>query len=212
MFNQHRKSEMERRRVLDISTIGVLFCLIIGFYFIEQRNPDQRPQKLPADDTTKFRVIVIPPTIPEKKASLKRIIQKTNTVVKAEPLIKPDIKKIEIRPNEVIIASLIPTMPVIEEDTTIYLPIFLQKKPKIIYQVEPAYPALALLAKRQGLVILRVIIGKSGTIERIGVLKSEPLFDQAAVEALEKFKFAPAYQNDQPVRVELSIPFRFEIK
>jgi TonB family protein len=126
--------------------------------------------------------------------------------------IEPEIKPFVLTPVDIIPAGFLPRIPGIQEDTTIHSPQFVQKKPEITYRVKPEYPAIALLTGQEGLVILSAVIGKDGAIERIGILKSNRFFDRAAIEALKQYTFTPAIQNDQPVRVEMSIPFRFDIK
>ncbi len=54
------------------------------------------------------------------------------------------------------------------------------------------YPDVARKARGEGKVIVEVVIGRTDDVEDVKVLKSNPLFDQAAVEAVRKWKYQPA--------------------
>ena len=44
------------------------------------------------------------------------------------------------------------------------------------------------------------------------VLKSNPLFDLAAIEAVEKWKYQPALQDGLPVKVYLTVVIEFALR
>ena len=78
----------------------------------------------------------------------------------------------------------------------------------------PDYPRQARLRGVEGLVLLEAILDLEGGIEdNIKVLQSIPSLDQAAVEALRRWRFRPARDHEnQPVRVILEVPVRFVLK
>ena len=58
------------------------------------------------------------------------------------------------------------------------------KPPAKIRDVKPIYPAIAQSARVQGVVIVEATIGPDGTVQSAKVLRSIPLLDQAAIEAV----------------------------
>ncbi len=88
----------------------------------------------------------------------------------------------------------------------------LSEKPVVIKRVEPVYPELARKAGIEGRVIVKVLINTKGDVEKVEVIKSHPLLDQAAIEAAKQFKFKPGKQRDRYVKVWMTIPFNFRLK
>jgi protein TonB len=88
-----------------------------------------------------------------------------------------------------------------------------EKSPRIIKQVLPAYPEMAVRAGLEGTVWVKILIDREGVPVRAVVIKSTTeLFDQPAVDAAMKFRFTPAIMNQGPVKVWVSIPFRFQLR
>ena len=77
--------------------------------------------------------------------------------------------------------------------------------------VRPEYPELARKARAQGKVLLEIVVGTTGEVEEVRILRSDPLFDQAAVEAVRKWRYQPALQGGRPVRVYLTVKVDFEL-
>ncbi|MBY5991111.1 energy transducer TonB [Ferrimonas balearica] len=70
-----------------------------------------------------------------------------------------------------------------------------------LYRVEPAYPQRALRMRAEGYVVMEFTIDEQGRPRKISVLESEPvrLFDQAAMQALARWKYQPKMVDGQPV-------------
>lgn len=214
MNEKHQKSESERRQLIDISTIGVLFCLILVLYFFAERGvvyPEKVEETAPPD-TGKMVVIVIKPEMPEPIESPRSVQKELGKIVQNDQHLKPLLRTIEIDPKQITRANIIPKFPVFIEDNRIYPDTAVQKKPVILHLVKPDYPSLARRAGQEGFVILSLVINKKGDLEQISVYESNPLFDDAAIEAVKKFKFAPAFQDDHPVKVRMNIPFQFTLR
>jgi TonB family protein len=81
---------------------------------------------------------------------------------------------------------------------------------KLIRRVDPAYPPLALQARIQGTVKLRVTIAKKGMVQDIMVLSGHPLLVPAALEAVKQWVYQPTLMNGEPTAVvtELEVPFQ----
>lgn len=85
------------------------------------------------------------------------------------------------------------------------------REPKKIADVPPVYPAIAQAARVQGLVILEAVINERGVVERVKVLRSVPLLDAAAVEAVQKWRYTPTLLNGTPVSVLMTIRLNFTL-
>ena len=85
------------------------------------------------------------------------------------------------------------------------------REPVKIVNVEPIYPALAQSARVQGVVILEVVIGVSGRVESVQVLKSIPLLDAAALAAVRQWQYRPAMLNESPIPVVMTVTVKFTL-
>jgi protein TonB len=73
------------------------------------------------------------------------------------------------------------------------------------------YPALAQNAGVQGVVILEALIGTEGKVTNARVLRSIPLLDQAALDAVMQWEFTPTRLNGQPVPVLMTMTIQFTL-
>ena len=83
------------------------------------------------------------------------------------------------------------------------------KPPVKIRDVRPVYPQAARDAKVAGVVIIETRIGTDGTVESAHVLKSIPLLDQAALDAVKQWQFTPTLMNGAPVPVMMTVTINF---
>lgn len=81
----------------------------------------------------------------------------------------------------------------------------------LIHRVEPPYPPLARSARVQGLVILRAIISKTGTIENVQVVSGHPMLVKAARDAVSQWQYRPYVLNGEPVEVETQVTVNFTL-
>lgn len=72
---------------------------------------------------------------------------------------------------------------------------------KAVSKPAPVYPAIAKAAGVQGLVSVQVLIDEQGRVISAKVTNGHPLLQQAAVQAVYKWKFAPTLLSGQPVKV-----------
>jgi protein TonB len=64
----------------------------------------------------------------------------------------------------------------------------------------------------EGKVICQAVIGTDGTVKDVTILRSSnSLFDQAAIQAVRKWKYKPASQNGRPVSVYFTVVVDFEL-
>lgn len=81
----------------------------------------------------------------------------------------------------------------------------------VISKIEPIYPKLALSARVTGVVLVKAVISREGTITEIQVVKGHPILVPAAVEAVKQWRYRPYLLNGAPVEVETYITVTFQI-
>jgi len=87
----------------------------------------------------------------------------------------------------------------------------LVRQPKKILDVPPVYPPFAQQAHVEGIVILEAVLDERGNVDRVRVLRSEPLLDQAAIDAVRAWKYTPTLLNGVPVQVLMTITVQFRL-
>jgi protein TonB len=83
--------------------------------------------------------------------------------------------------------------------------------PRKIVHVDPVYPRVAQQARIEGTVILETVIDVNGHVTSVRVLRSIPLLDQAAIEAVRGWTFTPTLLNGVPVPIALTVTVRFAL-
>jgi periplasmic protein TonB len=85
------------------------------------------------------------------------------------------------------------------------------KAPSLVERVEPEYPPLAVRAQVQGLVILEAVVDRDGRVEDVRVLRSIPLLDRAAIDAVRQWRYSPLLLNGKPERFVLTVTVSFSL-
>jgi TonB family protein len=85
------------------------------------------------------------------------------------------------------------------------------REPKKIFTVAPIYPAIAKEANVSGVVILEALIDEEGSVRHIQVLRGHPMLDQAAIDAVQHWKYTPTTVNGAPVSLVMTITVNFSL-
>ncbi len=82
------------------------------------------------------------------------------------------------------------------------------------YQVRPRYPEAARQRGIEGTVLLKVWVTEQGRVEAVEVSRSAGYqdLDQAAMEAVRRWRFEPARRGREPVAVWVLIPVEFKLQ
>jgi TonB family protein len=83
------------------------------------------------------------------------------------------------------------------------------KAPIKITDVRPVYPPLAQSARVSGTVTIEATIDTDGTVIDAKVVKSIPLLDQAALDAVRQWVYTPSQLNGVPVPVLITVTVNF---
>jgi protein TonB len=84
--------------------------------------------------------------------------------------------------------------------------------PRLLRRVEPDYPQVAREARVEGVVILEATTDIYGRVQSVKVLRSVPLLDQAAVEAVKQWVYEPMVINGRPRAVVFTVTITFRLK
>ena len=82
---------------------------------------------------------------------------------------------------------------------------------RVIY-VDPIYPQIAVAVKVQGMVILEATIDETGVVRDVKVLRSIALLDQAAIDAVKRWRYTPTKLNGVAVPILLTVTVTFTLK
>ncbi len=89
-----------------------------------------------------------------------------------------------------------------------------EKEPELYHYEQPIYPRLCRLAGIEGEVVLKVLVGKDGSVLKALVAKSSgnTSLDQAAIDASFDNQFTPALQNSIPISLWVSYTVKFSLQ
>ena len=84
--------------------------------------------------------------------------------------------------------------------------------PRKVKDVRPIYPDVARAARAQGVVIVEATVGVDGKIVNANVVRSIPLLDAAALDAVKRWEFEPPLLNRKPISVILNVAVQFSLQ
>jgi protein TonB len=85
-------------------------------------------------------------------------------------------------------------------------------QPKLIRQVKPVYPDLAVQSRVSALVILEAEVDTRGYVRAAKILRGHPLFDEAAMEAVKQWRYQPLLLNGEPTGFVLTVTINFNLQ
>lgn len=83
---------------------------------------------------------------------------------------------------------------------------------KLINKVIPVYPLLALKTRVSGTVVIQAIIDEVGRVESIEVVEGHPLLVEAAVDAIQQWRYSPTLLNGEPLPVSARVTVIFTLR
>ncbi|MGB7264993.1 MAG: TonB family protein [Terracidiphilus sp.] len=82
----------------------------------------------------------------------------------------------------------------------------------LICKVVPNYPAIARTIRLSGTVMLQATISRSGTIENLRVVSGPAMLQQAALDAVQQWRYRPYLLNGKPVEVDTTVDVDFTLQ
>ncbi len=86
------------------------------------------------------------------------------------------------------------------------------KPPKKLLDVPPVYPEVAKDAGVSGVVIVEATIDTEGHVQDVRVVRSIPLLDEAALDAVKQWRYSPTWLNGEPVPVKMTMTINFTLQ
>jgi TonB family protein len=81
--------------------------------------------------------------------------------------------------------------------------------PAKIKNVQPVYPAVARAARVEGSVMLEVDVDADGRVSDARVIRSVPLLDQAALDAVKQWEYTPMRKGNVAVPTVMNVTVNF---
>jgi len=81
--------------------------------------------------------------------------------------------------------------------------------PRVLEEKKASYPEDAYRRGIEGVVMLEYVINADGRVKNAKVVVSVPGLDQAALKAMQKWRFVPAQKDGKPVATKANSPFSF---
>jgi len=136
----------------------------------------------------------------EKAAAAKADQQQTTETAAAS---KPPASAASTRPTSAPPSQTAQAAPVRETSTPAVL----------IRSVNPRYPTQAQRARIEGFVVLSFTVNAEGGTSKIKVIEAQPrhVFDRAAIDAVDRWKFKPATRNGEPVESTVTNRINFTL-
>jgi len=197
-----QKLKNEYPRIFRIAFLCAIVIHVLAFLFMPQFQPEpyrlrERAEVMAIEIPDQFEIPPPPkeeakpqvPTeiAPSDEASEEETIQSTVFDVDAPPELPPAPKRAE------------------------FFTAF-DEPPQVIRQVPPEYPELAEQSELEGVVLVQIGVNEFGDVIEARVIEGIPLLNDAAIEAVMKWKFKPAKQRDIPVPVRIVVPIRFVLR
>ena len=85
------------------------------------------------------------------------------------------------------------------------------KEPALVYSVDPVYPRAASAMGLEGTVILEALVDEEGRVTDVRVLRSNGVFDRAALDAVHQWRYSPVLLNGRPERFVLTVVVSFRL-
>ena len=191
-------------RILGFALAAILHILIILFLAVStEKNIMEEEENARVMKLTDIDELPPPPPEPE----IPRVEEIAETVIETET-----------PPVQIIVPAGTLTIAAPEEPEE-YLPMHQVSQPPQFdanaILSELVYPPIALRSGIEGRVILELFVDRTGTVQRVIILREDPEdrgFGEAAVRAFTNRKGEPAYANGEPVSSRYRYPLTFRIR
>jgi TonB family protein len=126
---------------------------------------------------------------------------------------KKRAKELEPRVEAILKRSINPEIMKSVDPDTIYTLSEVEIPPKVVYTVPPRYPIEAYKNNISGYVKLKYVVTKEGKTKDITIKEASPkgVFEAAAIQAVEQYRFNPAVKKGQAVNVSVNMPIQFDV-
>jgi periplasmic protein TonB len=159
----------------------------------------------------------LPVALPKPKPVIKPSVRRpVEMPILASPVESPAPNVVAPPPPSPVVVAPQSSAPVAEAPSPVAPPLLVTQP---IYNADyldnpaPHYPARSRRAGEQGRVVLRVLVSPRGTADDVQVFTSSghPRLDEAARDAVRRWKFVPAKRGSEPLQAWVRIPIPFTL-
>ncbi len=90
--------------------------------------------------------------------------------------------------------------------------VLMPSEPKVLSAVPPEYPAQARIARLQGTVVIRILVGTDGKVKAVKLISGHPMLAPAAIHAIKMWKYGPLEINNQARQFEADVKISFALQ
>jgi protein TonB len=197
--------EEEYPRDLNLAfTVSLIFFILLFLFgrgcSVEAYKPKAQQEVMGEEINIQAQLEEPPPPPPKLQISLPEEIIETTEETADTIQVKETVSFDEFSPP--------PPAPT----QTVFEVYEVDEPPQPVVQVQPEYPEVARKAGLEGRVIVAAVVDENGNVIQASIHSStNPIFNDAALEAAKKMKFKPARQKDIAVKVKVLIPFVFRL-
>jgi periplasmic protein TonB len=83
------------------------------------------------------------------------------------------------------------------------------RPPTKVREARPVYPEIARISRVQGAVQIECVIAPDGRVVDLRVVSGNPLFQEAAMDAVRQWRYTPSMLNGVPVAVIMTVTVHF---
>lgn len=164
---------------------------------------------------TALGIVKPPQIIAPMEAKLITTPEKTSEA--PPPEIKPELTELQLG---LVVPETVVELPVAEEAPAAppepvadSAPAVMSADLQVRRRIEPGYPPASRRLGEEGTVTVKVLVDERGRAREVSVVRSSGhgRLDQAAVEAIRRWLFAPAVRDSQPVMVWTNVQVTFRL-
>ncbi len=165
------------------------------------------------------------PVIEPPKPEVKPVVKPKKVVEKIRPIETPTERLVEATTEQPIVedAPAAPVAPVVVAETPKAPPVVEKiEEPKIepprfgvsyLNNPAPDYPPTSRRLGEEGRVLMKVLVSADGAAEDVQIEKSSgsERLDNAAIQAVKRWRFIPAKKNNQALSAYVIVPVKFSL-
>lgn len=173
-------------------------------------EPEVVPLVQPKPEPVVKPVVKQKPIVKEKVPTPEPVVQ---TPVAAEPVSEPETPPAPETPVVEAKAPVVAEAPKVEPQ-----PEPVVEPPKFgaayLHNPQPTYPSSSRRAGEEGRVLLRVLVAINGSAETVDLENSSGFerLDEAAINAVKKWRFIPAKRSNQAISAYVLVPLKFSLE
>jgi protein TonB len=206
MMSSELDSPKERLMLL----LCVLFghALLLGLLVVQRANTAPKPLEIELALSASEPAQTLPPLAAKPTLSPIPVLTPKATPAATSPPAPSPPAAVPTQSHTELAASTVPQNVVVSQTTTTVLP---NADAAYLTNPKPSYPPLSRRLGEQGIVMLNVLVGEDGNVQKLEVAKSSgsTRLDEAASRAVQSWRFAPGKRAGIAQTMWVKVPISF---